>query len=240
MRKKHQAIQISTIAKKNFCKELSLNNYTYEEEIKEQLSEYFNNNLRDEDIENIENNNDDNSDEDSFEVNNIIKIPKQDKNNNNEYAKFQISERAILNPIDEYSYELIPKKVINIGKTGKEKIDENNRDIGDNIKIEDIIKQYIFWKDNCDEKDKQNSEFEPFELFNLDEEKIKMIRQKIIDIKKIMKNKKMNEPMLNKLMKELEINYIQQRKELNNLVSKAEKIDSVTYGKNYSIVEYKK
>ena len=240
MRKKHQAIQISTIAKKNFCKELSLNNYTYEEEIKEQLSEYFNNNLRDEDIENIENNNDDNSDEDSFEVNNIIKIPKQDKNNNNEYAKFQISERAILNPIDEYSYELIPKKVINIGKTGKEKIDENNRDIGDNIKIEDIIKQYIFWKDNCDEKDKQNSEFEPFELFNLDEEKIKMIRQKIIDIKKIMKDKKMNEPMLNKLVKELEINYIKQRKELNNLVSKAEKIDSVTYGKNYSIVEYKK
>ena len=240
MRKKHQAIQISTIAKKNFCKELSLNNYTYEEEIKEQLSEYFNNNLRDEDIENIENNNNDNSDEDSFEVNNIIKIPKQDKNNNNEYAKFQISERAILNPIDEYSYELIPKKVINIGKTGKEKIDENNRDIGDNIKIEDIIKQYIFWKDNCDEKDKQNSEFEPFELFNLDEEKIKMIRQKIIDIKKIMKDKKMNEPMLNKLVKELEINYIKQRKELNNLVSKAEKIDSVTYGKNYSIVEYKK
>ena len=240
MRKKHQAIHISTIAKKNFFKELSLNNYTYEEEIKEQLSEYFNNNLRDEDIENIENNNDDYSDEDSFEVNNIIKIPKHDKNINNEYAKFQISERAILNPIDEYSYELIPKKVINIGKTGKEKIDENNRDIGDNIKIEDIIKQYIFWKDNCDEKDKQNSEFEPFELFNLDEEKIKMIRQKIIDIKKIMKDKKMNEPMLNKLVKELEINYIQQRKELNNLVSKAEKIDSVTYGKNYSIVEYKK
>ena len=33
MRKKHQAVHISTLAKKNFCNEISLGDYTYEEEI---------------------------------------------------------------------------------------------------------------------------------------------------------------------------------------------------------------
>ena len=106
--------------------------------------------------------------------------------------------------------------------------------------MDDIIKQYIFWKENCDEKDKKKCEIEPFELFNLDSEKLKEIKQKSNEIKKIVKDKKMNDPTLNKLVKEIEDNYIEQRKELNNLVNNIEKVDNVSYGKNYSIVEYKK
>lgn len=239
MRKKHQAIHISTNAKKNFCKEISLSDYTYEAEIKEQLNEYFNDNLNDEDIENIDEDNNNNSDEDSFEISNI-KVPKKDGNMPVEFAKFQISERAVLCPLDDYNYELIPKKTINVGVKQEEKIEENNRDIGDNIKLDDIIKQYIFWKQNCKEEDKKNSDIDPFELFNLNPENIKIIKQKIDEIKKIAKNKKMDENMLNKFLKELDDNYSEQRKDLNNLASNMEKIDSISYGNNYSVIDYKK
>lgn len=238
MRKKHQAIHISTNAKKNFCKEINLSDYTYEEEIKEQLSDYFNDNLKDEDIENIEDKREDDSDDDSFEVSQIS-VPKKDIKSN-EFAKFQISEKAIISSMEDYNYELIPQKTINIGINESEKVDENNRDIGDNIKLDEIIKQYIYWLENCDKKDKEKSDIDPLELFNLDVEKIKKIKEKIEALKKIAKDKKMNEPMLNKLLKEIETKYTEQIKELNNLVSKVDKIDSISYGKHYSIVEYKK
>ena len=237
MRKKQQAIHISTNAKKNFCQEISLSNYTYEEEIKEQLNDYFNNNTKDEDVENDEENK--SSDDDSFDICDI-RVPKQDLNITKEFAKFQISEKAILSRIEDFNYELIPQKMIKISENENEKFEENNRDIGTEIKMDDIIKQYIFWKENCDEKDKKKCEIEPFELFNLDSEKIKEIKQKSTELKKIVKDKKMNDPTLNKLVKEIEDNYIEQRKELNNLVNNMEKVDIVSYGKNYSIVEYKK
>ena len=237
MRKKQQAIHISTSAKKNFCKEISLSDYTYEEEIKEQLNDYFNDNIRDEDVENDEENK--SSDEDSFEICNI-QVPKQDPSNIKEFAKFQISEKAVLSRIEDFNYEFIPQKMINISENESEKTVENNREIGTEIKMDDIIKQYIFWKENCDEKDKKNTEIEPFELFNLDSEKLKVIKKKISELKKIVKDKKFNDPVLNKLFKELEDNYIEQRKELNNLINNMEKIDNVSYGKNYCIVEYKK
>ena len=237
MRKKQQAIHISTSAKKNFCKEISLSDYTYEEEIKEQLNDYFNDNIRDEDVENDEENK--SSDEDSFEICNI-QVPKQDSSNMKEFAKFQISEKAVLSRIEDFNYEFIPQKMINISENESEKTVENNREIGTEIKMDDIIKQYIFWKENCDEKDKKNAEIEPFELFNLDSEKLKVIKKKISELKKIVKDKKFNDPVLNKLFKELEDSYIEQRKELNNLVNNMEKIDNVSYGKNFCIVKYKK
>ena len=234
MRKKHQAVHISTAAKKNFCHEISLSDYTSDMEIKERLSDYFDDNIKEEEVDDFEGNI--SSDEDSFEVGNM-KVPKQIMDCDKIFAKFQISERAILSGLEDYNYELMPKKVINIGQDKKEKIDENNRDIGSNIKLDDIIKQYFFWKENSDDK---NTDIEPFELFNLDKEKIISIKNKINNIKKIAKDNKMNEPMLNKLLKELDNNYSEQRKQLNNLASNMEKINSISYGKNYSIVEYKK
>ena len=138
MRKKQQAIHISTNAKKNFCQEISLSNYTYEEEIKEQLNDYFNNNIKDEDVENDEENK--SSDDDSFDICDI-RVPKQDLNITKEFAKFQISEKAILSRIEDFNYELIPQKIINISENESEKIEENNIDIGTEIKMDDIIKQ---------------------------------------------------------------------------------------------------
>ena len=234
MRQRHQAINISTYAKKNFCNEISLNNYTYEEELKEHLREYFSQNLREEDI---EDKNDISSDDDSFEIGEI-KVPKQ--SNNNDFAKFQISEKAIISRIQDFNYEIIPKKAINIGQNDDEKIPENNRNIGATIKLEDIIKQYFYWKDKEKDKTKVNNEIDSFQLFNLNLDKIKDIKKKITDIKKIAKDKKMDETNLNKLLKELENDYNEQRKELNNLVNKIDKIDNITYGKNWSIVEYQK
>ena len=234
MRQRHQAMNISTYAKKNFCNEISLNNYTYEEELKEHLREYFSQNLREEDI---EDKNDISSDDDAFEISEI-KVPKQ--SNNTDFAKFQISEKAIVSRIQDFNYEIIPKKAINIGQNDDEKIPENNRNIGATIKLEDIIKQYFYWKDKEKDKTKVNNEIDSFQLFNLNLDKIKDIKKKITDIKKIAKDKKMDETNLNKLLKELENDYNEQRKELNNLVNKIDKIDNITYGKNWSIVEYQK
>ena len=234
MRQRHQAMNISTYAKKNFCNEISLNNYTYEEELKEHLREYFSQNLREEDI---EDKNDISSDDDAFEISEI-KVPKQ--SNNTDFAKFQISEKAIVSRIQDFNYEIIPKKAINIGQNDDEKNPENNRNIGATIKLEDIIKQYFYWKDKEKDKNKVSNEIDSLQLFNLNLDKIKDIKKKITDIKKIAKDKKMDETNLNKLLKELENDYNEQRKELNNLVNKIDKIDNITYGKNWSIVEYQK
>ena len=67
MRKKNQAILISSAAKKNFCNEIYLVNFTYESEVKEQLRDFFNNNINQEDVENQnEEDNENSSNEDSF------------------------------------------------------------------------------------------------------------------------------------------------------------------------------
>ena len=239
MRKKHQAVHISTLAKKNFCNEISLGDYTYEEEIKGRLNDYFNDNIKDEDVEDNNENQNSDSDDDSYEFNKM-KVPKQISNEDKEFAKFQISERAVLSSIEDYNYELIPKKIINIGEKEEEKIEENNRDIGADIKLEDIIKQYIYWKENGEQTDKKKCEIEPFSLFNLNADKIKMIKQKINEIKKIAKDKKMNDKMLNQFLKELDDCYSEQRKELNNLSSNMENVDTISYGRGYCSVNYKK
>ena len=62
MRKKHQAVLINSAAKKNFCNEISLGNFTYESEIKEQLRDFFNNNIKQEDIETKDENNENKED----------------------------------------------------------------------------------------------------------------------------------------------------------------------------------
>ena len=42
MRKKHQSVHISTYAKKSFCSEINLGDYTSDMEIKDHLTNYFN------------------------------------------------------------------------------------------------------------------------------------------------------------------------------------------------------
>ena len=232
MRKRHQSVHISTFAKKSLSSEINLNDYTSDMEIRDQLTEYFNDNIKDEDVDNTDENNDD----DSFEVSDM-KVPKHIVNTDKEFAKFQISERAILTGIDNFNYEIIPKNKINIGENESEKTEENKRDMGLDIKLDDIINQYIFWKENSAKN--INTDIDPLLLFNLNEDKIKSIKNKINELKKITKEKNMKEPMLNQLIKELDDKYIEQRKELNNLANNIDKIDTISYGKDWSIVGYK-
>ena len=241
MRKKHQAVLISSAAKKNFCNEISLANFTYESEVKEQLRDFFNNNIKQDDIENIEENREDSSDDDSFEVSNI-KVPKQVVNNTKEFAKFQISEKAILGGIDPFNYEALPQKVINICYDNSEYSEDNNKDLGATVKFFDIIKQCIFWKDKSEAKGKKNCDIDCFQLFNLDPNKIKNIKEKLMEFRKIAKEKKLDvgESVINKFLLELENNYSEQKKELNNLISNLEYVDSISYGKNWSVVGFQK
>ena len=241
MRKKHQAVLISSAAKKNFCNEISLGNFTYESEVKEQLRDFFNNNISQEDVENPDEESGNSSDEDAFEVSNI-KVPKQVINNTKEYAKFQISEKAVLSGIDPFNYETIPQKVINICYDNSEYTDDNNKDLGATIKFFDIIKQCIFWKEKGDSKGKKDFNIDCFQLFNLDPDKIKNIKEKLIEFKKIAKEKKLDgsDSIINKLLTELEGNYAEQKKELNNLISNLEYVDTVSYGKDWSVVGFQK
>ena len=240
MRKKHQSVLISSAAKKNFCNEISLGNFTYESEVKEQLRDFFNNNIKQEDIENREENSDNSSDDDSFEVSNI-KVPKQVNSNPKEYAKIQISENAVLGGISPSNYETIPQKTINICYDNSVYTDDNNKDLGATVKFFDIIKQYIFWKERNEAKGNKNSDIEPFKLFNLNPDKIKVIKEKIKEFNKIAEEKKMDSSeVLNKFLTELKNNYEEQKKELNNLISNLEYVDTVSYGKDWSVVGFQK
>ena len=235
MRKKHQSVLISTLAKKSFCSEINLGDYTSEFEIKDHLSHYFNDNIKDEDL--ADGNKNISSDDDSFEVSNI-KAPQNIDNTDKEFAKFQISERAILTDIENFNYEFIPKNKINLDENESEQTEENKMDLGSEIKLNDILKQSIYWKENLKPEDNKG-DIEPFPLFNLNEEKIKAIKDKIDELKKIIKEKNMNEPMLNQFINELENKYIEQRQELNNLANNLDKVDTISYGKDWSIVKYK-
>ena len=246
MRKKHQAVLINSAAKKNFCNEISLGNFTYESEVKEQLRDFFNNNIKQEDLEYVNEEekereaNDSSDEEDSFEVSNI-KVPKQVVNNSKEFAKFQISEKAIVSGIDSFNYETIPQKTINIYYDNSNYSEDNNKDLGATIKFFDIIKQYIFWKEKCESKGEKNCQLDSFQLFNLNAEKIKTIVEKISEFKKIAKEKQLDQcEVLRKFFTELETNYVEQKKELNNLIANLEYIDTVSYGKNWSVIGFQK
>ena len=239
MRKKHQAVMISSAAKKNFCNEISLGNFTYESEVKEQLRDFFNDNIKQEDVENFEEKEDDSSEDDDFEVSNI-KVPKQVVNNQKEYSKFQITENAVLGNIDPSNYEPIPQKVINICYDNSEYSEDNNKDLGTTLKFFDIIKQCIFWKNKMVSKGK-NIDIDCFQLFNLDPNKIKFIKEKISELQKIAKDKKLDghDSVIN-FLKELENNYSEQKKELNNLIANLEYVDTISYGKDWSVVGFQK
>ena len=239
MRKKHQAVMISSAAKKNFCNEISLGNFTYESEVKEQLRDFFNDNIKQEDVENFEEKEDDSSEDDDFEVSNI-KVPKQVVNNQKEYSKFQITENAVLGNIDPSNYEPIPQKVINICYDNSEYSEDNNKDLGTTLKFFDIIKQCIFWKNKMVSKGK-NIDIDCFQLFNLDPNKIRFIKEKIIELRKITKDKSLDghDSVIN-FLNELENNYSEQKKELNNLIANLEYVDTISYGKDWSVVSFQK
>ena len=149
MRKKHQAVLISSVAKKNFCNEISLGNFTYDSEVKEQLRNFFNENIKQEDVENQDENNENSNDNDNSNHNQIIpnglnnsqyKLSNiNSTNNSKEYVKFQISEKAVLGNIDPFNYDTMAQKSLNICYDNSQSSEDYNKDLGENIKFFDIF-----------------------------------------------------------------------------------------------------
>ena len=144
MRKRHQAILISSNAKKNICNEISLNYDSYEIEQKHLLNNYFQENISPEDIspsttkeiapenvdeeveeenENLEDSSD--SEEDIISINSKIKVPPlgEDKG---PYIKYEISEKAFVAGINYDDYTIIKENKINIKSEKSDNINNNN------------------------------------------------------------------------------------------------------------------
>ena len=151
MRKRHQAILISSNAKKNICNEISLNYDSYEIEQNHLLNNYFKENINPEDIvpsttkeiapENVDEEEEENEDledssdseEDIISINSKIKVPPlgEDKG---PHIKYEISEKAFVAGINYDDYTIIPDNKINIKSEKSYNINNNYRNQNQNEK----------------------------------------------------------------------------------------------------------
>lgn len=150
MRKRHQALLVSSQAKKKICNELSINNSSYEVEQKQILSNYFNNHIDEEDIEvtsiskkpddkylikekeNIEEEDEENeledmdddgdNEEENATLSTDIRVPPLG-DQKGPYIKYEISEKAYVGGVDFDDYSYIPENKLKI----KENIDDNDK-----------------------------------------------------------------------------------------------------------------
>ena len=284
MRKRHQAILISSSAKKNICNEISLNYDSYEIEQNHLLNNYFKENISPEDIassntkeiapENVdeegEEENEDledssDSDEDIISINSKIKVPPlgEDKG---PYIKYEISEKAFVAGINYNDYTIIPEKKINIKSERNDDINNKNQKeeedkkenriikIGQKIDFNDILKQISYWSEqinleNNKDKLKNKKKLKDIEipdvnilqLFKLYPKKLEEMNEKIKIIEKEMKDKNLNNDncVMNKLVNEQENIINKKMQNINKLSQEIDNIKSITYGDNFSLIEFK-
>ena len=173
MRKRHQAILISSHAKKNILSDLSLNIDSYEIEQKNILNNYFKENINPADIDNFAPNEnapenvkeekedelEDISDEEEnyISINSNIKVPPLGEQKG-PYIKYEISEKAFLGGIPYDDYQIIPENKIKVNKGSDDKNNSkyNNKNsndkkeervikVGETIEFKDIIEQMAQW-----------------------------------------------------------------------------------------------
>jgi len=289
MRKRHQAILISSNAKKNICNEISLNYDSYEIEQKHLLNNYFQENISPEDIspsttkeiapenvdeeveeenENLEDSSD--SEEDIISINSKIKVPPlgEDKG---PYIKYEISEKAFVAGINYDDYTIIPENKINIKSEKSDNINNNNYKnkneeenkqdnrtikIGQKIEFNDILKQIAYWSEqinleNSKDKDilKNKKKLKDIEIpdvnilqmFKLYPKKLEKMNEKIKIIEKEMKDKNINNDncVMNKLINDQENIINNKIQNINKLSQEIDNIKSITYGDNFSLIEFK-
>ena len=289
MRKRHQAILISSNAKKNICNEISLNYDSYEIEQKHLLNNYFQENISAEDIspsttkeiapenvdeeveeenENLEDSSD--SEEDIISINSKIKVPPlgEDKG---PYIKYEISEKAFVAGINYDDYTIIPENKINIKSEKSDNINNNNYKnkneeenkqdnrtikIGQKIEFNDILKQIAYWSEqinleNSKDKDilKNKKKLKDIEIpdvnilqmFKLYPKKLEKMNEKIKIIEKEMKDKNINNDncVMNKLINDQENIINNKIQNINKLSQEIDNIKSITYGDNFSLIEFK-
>ena len=289
MRKRHQAILISSNAKKNICNEISLNYDSYEIEQKHLLNNYFQENISPEDIspsttkeiapenvdeeveeenENLEDSSD--SEEDIISINSKIKVPPlgEDKG---PYIKYEISEKAFVAGINYDDYTIIPENKINMKSEKSDNINNNNYKnkneeenkqdnrtikIGQKIEFNDILKQIAYWSEqinleNSKDKDilKNKKKLKDIEIpdvnilqmFKLYPKKLEKMNEKIKIIEKEMKDKNINNDncVMNKLINVQENIINNKIQNINKLSQEIDNIKSITYGDNFSLIEFK-
>ena len=288
MRKRHQAILISSNAKRNICNEISLNYDSYEIEQKYLLNNYFKENINPEDIvpsniketspENVdeegEEENEDledssDSEEEIISINSNIKVPPQGEDKG-PYIKYEISEKAFIGGINHNDYIIIPENKIkiksennnninNIYKNKKQNDSDETQDyrtikIGQKIDFNDILEQIAYWSEqinleNAKDKIKNKKKIKDVEIpdinilqmFKLYPKKLDEMNEKIKTIQKEIRDKNLNNDncILNKLVNEQE-NIVNKKKEnINKLSMDFDKIKTITYGNNFSLIEFK-
>ena len=289
MRKRHQAILISSNAKKNICNEISLNYDSYEIEQKHLLNNYFQENISPEDIspsttkeiapenvdeeveeenENLEDSSD--SEENIISINSKIKVPPlgEDKG---PYIKYEISEKAFVAGINYDDYTIIPENKMNMKSEKSDNINNNNYKnkneeenkqdnrtikIGQKIEFNDILKQIAYWSEqinleNSKDKDilKNKKKLKDIEIpdvnilqmFKLYPKKLEKMNEKIKIIEKEMKDKNINNDncVMNKLINDQENIINNKIQNINKLSQEIDNIKSITYGDNFSLIEFK-
>ena len=288
MRKRHQAILISSNAKKNICNEISLNYDSYEIEQNHLLNNYFKENINPEDIapsttkeiapENVdeEEENEDledssDSEEDIISINSKIKVPPlgEDKG---PHIKYEISEKAFVAGINYDDYTIIPDNKINIKSEKSYNINNNYRNqnqnekedtqdnriikIGQKIDFDDILKQIAYWSEqinleNSKDKDKLKNkkklkdieipDVNILQLFKLYPKKLEKMNEKVKLIERELKDKNINKDncVMNKLINDQDNIINNKMQNINKLSQEIDNIKSITYGDNFSLIEFK-
>ena len=289
MRKRHQAILISSNAKKNICNEISLNLDSYEVEQKQILNNYFKENISPEDIdlskkkekspENVEDEEDDeeeksdledlsDNEEDYISINSNIKVPPLG-DQKGPYIKYEISENAFIGGINYNDYTTIPKNKIKINREKNEnnndkgKYYKNNKNneqnkggriikIGEKIDFNYILEQMAYWSEQIsleNSKDKKNRkkleveipDINILQLFKLYPKQMEEIQENIKIIDKEMRDKNLNNDNcpIKKIVNDQE-NIVNEKIENINKISKElDRIKDITYGDNFSLIEFK-
>ena len=288
MRKRHQAILISSHAKKNICNDISLNLDSYEIEQKHVLNKYFKENINPEDIdpstqkekapENVEDEAEEEENEDLedisddeenyISINSNIKVPSLGETKG-PYIKYQISEKAFIGGIDYNDYEIIPENKIKISmdnpedkknskyspkKEDNEKNEERVLKVGEKIEFNEILNQMAYWAEqmsleNSKEKSKNKRKIKDVEIpdinilqmFKLYPKKMEEINDKINVLEKEMKDKNLNNDNcpIKSILNEQEIILNEKKQSINKLTKEIDKIKTITYGDNFSLIEFK-
>jgi len=289
MRKRHQAILISSNAKKNICNEISLNLDSYEVEQKQILNNYFKENISPEDIdlskkkekspENVEDEEDDeeeksdledlsDNEEDYISINSNIKVPPLG-DQKGPYIKYEISENAFIGGINYNDYTTIPKNKIKINREKNEnnndkgKYYKNNKNneqnkggriikIGEKIDFNSILEQMAYWSEQIsleNSKDKKNRkkleveipDINILQLFKLYPKQMEEIQENIKIIDKEMRDKNLNNDNcpIKKIVNDQENIVNEKIQNINKISKELDRIKDITYGDNFSLIEFK-
>ena len=150
---------------------------------------------------------------------------------------------------------------------------ENNRTLqcGSKLNFKDILNQIVFWTEESKNK-KSNSnkqggggrkkkrgsvlletqinldmilpKVNSFHLFNINPKKALKVKEKIMEIQKIIKNKgnlsEYDQNIINGFLGFYNDDVNENNQDLNKVVNDLDKIDSITYGDNWSVINFKK